>query len=390
MLTHSNHSLGANLCRATKHVIQNNRCRAKQCCQKDDSRECCVFCLGLSAIVAEALACRGQNLSYFYLPSPFVHLNIFMFLQNVVNKLYDYSLEIQPLTDRVSDTNGDLYNHYHCQERQSTNLLVTIGDSWTKGQGLGANQYSVCYGAQLSALTNSDWLNCAGSGYSNSWMLSQLEFLLPILNQSSYLSGAVVLTFTENGRDFRDYCARKFDYISNYKAFSKTQEFYEIAMNDVEKEWCDRLANIVQKLDPRFQLVVGNNFCHHTMLEDFCKQNSSISFIEPRWIDLLAEDAKVEPPVRYRVMSTLGILTLNEILGIVDCVGYKTWFVDYSDKKQRMVKWLDRTSKFFEPHDISHPNAQGHTIWANAVKEVLTFDLGVANPSVRPAAGHAP
>jgi lysophospholipase L1-like esterase len=313
-------------------------------------------------------------------------LNNAMNLKDTVEDLYRRDLEINPIAQRFERSE---YDHFDCENRNSDHILVCLGESWTKGCGL-ANPHQDVFGAQLSRELGWDWLNCGGSGFSNSWMLSYCEYLVDYLNASDYAGGSVVLTFTENGRDIKDYSSRKFDYISAYQSIPVTVGLYELVLDDIEREWIARLEDISQQLDSRFQLVAGCNFAWHDTLAGFCRNHYKVKWIGTRWLDLLADAVDKPRANSIRMTHVDAPEVVNQIVGIKDSSAFKRWFMMHSDSALNVIGWMESTTEFFESHDTGHPNAQGHAVWANAVKEVLTFDLGVANPSVRPAAGHAP
>jgi len=311
-----------------------------------------------------------------------------MNLKTMIDLLYSKDLEINPADQRFERSE---YDHFDCENRNSDHILVCLGESWTKGCGLG-NAHQDVFGAQLSQELEWDWLNCGGSGFSNSWMLNYCEYLIDYLNNSNYVGGAVVLTFTENGRDIKDYSSRKFDYISTYKSIPVTVGLYELVLDDVEREWIARLEDISQRLDRRFQIIAGCNFAWHTALAQFCQNHYRVKWISTRWLDLLAKHVNKNLPPSVRLTHVDYPEVINQIVGIQDDSAFKRWFLIHSDSALNVINWMASTPEFFEPHDIGHPNVQGHRIWANAVKEVLTFDLltGSESCSVRPAAGHAP
>ena len=310
-----------------------------------------------------------------------------MSVKNIVDQLYSRDLSLNPVESRFERSE---YDHFDSESRNSDHILVCLGESWTKGCGLEPNRHQDVFGAQLSRDLGWDWLNCGGSGFSNSWMLGYCEYLIDYLNASDYTGGAVVLTFTENGRDIRDYSSRKFDYISAYKNVPVTIGLYELVLDDIEREWIARLEDICQRLDQRFQIVAGCNFAWHDTLAQFCQNHYRVKWVSTRWLDLLAAKINKLPPPLIRMTHVDAPETVNHIVGISNDSAFKRWFLMHSDPALEVINWMATTPEFFEPHDTGHPNARGHQIWAKAVKEMLTFDLGVANPSVRPAAGHAP
>lgn len=263
--------------------------------------------------------------------------------------------------------------NYYWIDRASTDVLLCLGESWTQGHGLGARQYSDVFGAVLSKQLNCDWINGSCNGGSNSWMLNNFEMLLDFLNHSNYQQGTVILTFTEHGRDIRDYQSRPFDYISAYNTVPHNVEFYNLVLDDVEQQWIQRLDVLRQKLHARFRIVVGCNFVWHNYLAEFCQSHPRITWVNQSWLELLAQDCNKVPPPRVRLTNIESLSTVNSILAISDSQMYKKWFIENSHDSSEVVNWMRNTLDFFESHDPGHPNARGHMIWSNTIKNLLTF-----------------
>lgn len=296
-------------------------------------------------------------------------LNTVMTLADLVADLYQRDLKILPRENRFE---GHDYTHFDHESRNSDHLLVCLGDSWTKGDGLEPNMHTDVFGAQLSRELGWDWLNCGGGGMSNSWILNYCEYLIDHLNASDYQSGAIVLTFTENSRDIPEYNSRPFDYISAYRSLPVTTELYDMVLDDIEKEWTIRLNNICHALDGRFQIIAGCNFAWHSRLIDFCVNHDRIQWINSRWLDLLAIEANKAAPHMIRLVHVEYLALVNQIIGLQDKSAFKLWFVKHSDPALALINWMANTPEFFEPHDTGHPNAKGHRIWADAIKRLLT------------------
>lgn len=288
-----------------------------------------------------------------------------MNLAQLVDRLYQHDLNINPAKDRTIDNRVDLYNHYYSREGTANQILCCIGDSWTRGWGL-ADYTTQSFGALVSNRLGWAWLNAGGSGFSNSWQLNNLELIVDFLNASGYESGAVVLTLTENGRDITDYSSRRFDYINEYKQQSNTDQLYELILNDIEREWLDRLIAIGNKLDSRFKIIVGTNFVYHPMIEQQLITQSRILYINKSWLELLGCQT------RARLISTEHLDTVGQILPINN-TGLKQWIVKHGQPAIDIKDYMAKNKKYFDPHDTLHPNQLGHTVWADKIIEVLTL-----------------
>jgi len=291
-----------------------------------------------------------------------------MNLKDTVDNLYRRDFEINPAEQRFKHSE---YDHFDCESRDSDHILVCLGESWTKGCGL-ADPHQDVFGSQLSRELGWDWLNCGGNGFSNSWMLGYCEYLVDYLNASDYAGGAVVLTFTENGRDIKDYSSRKFDYISAYQSVPVTVGLYELVLDDVEREWIARLEDISQRLDSRFHIVAGCNFVWHETLAGFCRNHYKVKWIDSSWVDMLAKHVNKAAPAKVRLTHVDSTIMVNTILNINNDTAYKHWFMMHSDRALEVIKWMASTPEFFEQHDLGHPNSIGHKLWSDCILKTLS------------------
>ena len=295
-----------------------------------------------------------------------------MSIDNLINKLYQHDLEDHPPEDRKKDWD---YDHYYGVNRSSDSILISFGESWTYGGGLRPDSYRLknVYGAQASEQLGWDWVNCGALGFSNSWVLKNCKIVVDYLNKSNYSSGALVITFTENGRDIRDYSSRRFDYTNIYKDFPITTDFYNKVLDDVEQEWINTLEEICSLLDNRFTIVAGCNFVWQEKLAKFCSDHTRISWIDQNWIELLAIACNKDNPPRVNLTQFSAVEVLNDILKISDGTAFKQWVLQNSDSALNLMEWMINTPEFFEKHDPGHPNAQGHRVWADAITKILTL-----------------
>lgn len=238
---------------------------------------------------------------------------------------------------------------YHEQIEGRSCLLVTIGDSWTWGNGLGTtdharrisdpNRVSMLYGQRLKDLIGSDWINIGFCSSANLWLVDVAQRFLHIVEQTKYEQIIVVVTLTDMTRDV----GQEGLHPQAPGQFLKSIELYER----------DRFKTLAKLCNhPRIRLLVGRNFTstfesNRNILKD--------CLIEPRWIDLSAQ--------RW-----------NEVELPTTCVGFRLPFnMSVQDKE-----WADRegaaqaqaTMNFLKKcplyvsHTGGHPGAENHQIWA--------------------------
>ena len=294
-----------------------------------------------------------------------------MTLSQFVEQLRQKDLEVNPLKeDKIN--NVYLHNHYREITKNSNNILCCIGDSWTKGYRLSSEQHQRVFGEIISQTLDWDWVNAGGSGYSNSWVLQNTDLIVDFLNASHYTGGVVVLTFTENGRDIKNYSNRKFNYIESYKHVPVTPALYDQVCGDIEKEWLDKLCNIRQKLDQQFRIVVGCNFVYHDVLMQQIATIPGIDSIATSWIQSLANHSnQLSQPPKTNIVNLDSIDAINDILTITDRSAYKTWYLDKQPLAIGVLGWMEEADCFFDKCDLRHPNETGHQIWANKILEII-------------------
>lgn len=251
---------------------------------------------------------------------------------------------------------------YYWKQKNSPNLIATIGDSFTKGSGLEPWEWRDLYGVQLADKQNCDWINAGCGGGSNSWSLNFLDNLVNFLNDSRYHQGTVILTLTENGRDIMEGKSRVFDYRGSYAHLSVDKDLLERVLDDIELEWASRILDIRARLDKRFRILIGNNFAWHETLHDSLRDQENIKVLEHNWLTLLPGTVDV-PMIRSTILSQC----MEELLSIIGSNitdAYKKWILDQSQDISQLYKSMTDRKIFFCDHDPGHPNVHGHRIWS--------------------------
>jgi hypothetical protein len=295
-----------------------------------------------------------------------------MNLEQLVQELYKNELEVLPIDSRLPDPANSIYDHFHAVSNNSSEILCCFGDSYTKGCGLEPHRLETVFGSVISQRLGMDWFNAGGSGFGNCWMFHQLEYMIDWLNSSDYTGGLIVLTFTENGRDIKNYSHHRFDYIKTYGHLPITKDFYQHVCDDIEQLWIKRLRQARAKIDSRFQIVVGMNFIWHDQLEDAVKEIEGIEFIDESWMEILATSSNRPPPPRAQITHLDSVGTLNTILNVKDQSHYQQWYLERAETAVAVMDWRANNSIFFDEHDLGHPNAAGHMAWADKILELTS------------------
>lgn len=262
---------------------------------------------------------------------------------------------------------------YHVHDRNSDTLVITVGDSWTWGGGLEESQrLDQVYGKHISDVLASSWINAGASGWGNSWILNQCDYIVSMLkDQLQYKKIYLIVTLTENGRDIKCGYERPYDY-NVYKSHQPSKELYDQVLLDCEMEWADRLVSLSNVADSRYTIFVGKNFVWHEHLYQKLKKYN-VYVADSNWIEVLARFQNMDLPFRANLVSSFtldNVYEINNLLEIRDDREFKNWCVLQIENGLKVTDWLERSPMNLKQH-TKHPNAQGHKIWAEYILNCL-------------------
>ena len=236
-------------------------------------------------------------------------------------------------------------------KRDSQELLVTIGDSWTWGDDITPSNNDTVrlekvFGNLVSTAINSDWLNLGQCGSGNFWLVSKVKELAKIIPTLHYKRIYVVCTLTEIGREFNSMYDRHIDYI-NWLLSNNHSNLLEFLNNLVVTEIIDTLkpfSNVVLKL--------GTNFVDHIGV------NKAQSYLlDTPWFSLITDT----PDTCYVV----GSYTIDNFKRSADLFpdheSLLDWLLELTESSKKRIKLLHNTNHFRN----GHPLASGHQQWAN-------------------------
>ena len=230
-------------------------------------------------------------------------------------------------------------NPYHYKSRDSNQLIITVGDSWTYGDSLGSTkvrngiddtEYRLdhVYGNLLTEQLEADWMNLALPGGSNYCMLNWLGQLLD--HRYRYADVTCIITLTEAGRHEEQRWAQG--------------DSLQTALNDIVlKEY-----SMVKELRLRFPKVVFK------VAHNFTDSLPGHNIIERTWLEVLT-DRQLQDNT-YIVISD-HIKQLN----------YERTYPDTVEVIDRALKRIDilDACEYCCREDSRHPTEQGHQLWAN-------------------------
>jgi hypothetical protein len=266
----------------------------------------------------------------------------------------------------------DANTEYHSEINNSDSIVITLGDSWTYGDGIpDPHRHSMIYGKLIAKQLDADWLNVGCRAWSNSYVLSHLNYIIEQLTSCSYSKIYVIITLTENGRDIDRTPHYDFSCLPKFNELGETEEFYQALLDEVEDYWCNSINSIVSKMDSRYTVVVGNNFVWHNRIESNLKD--CVIIPNRNWIECLATAQSLPDPIRTNLVTGWIFDNINENvhreIKVKSKSAYNSWALPLVEKATEVNAWLD-SSAMNNNRSSKHPNGNGHKVWADYI---LTF-----------------
>ena len=242
-------------------------------------------------------------------------------------------------------------NIYNFVSRDSNNLLVTVGDSWTWGSDISENnldeelRIKSVWGNCLSKNLKCDWLNLALCAQGNQWMANRCTEFYNIVPHLKYKTITLICVFTGAGRMFNTDIDREFDYIEWFK------------------------NNNIQDL-----LLMLNKKCVETILD---KPDNVDVYLTSNMVDALGYKQSFSPwytvlgfndstQVYTDMTAIKKLLQVEEFLKGNNKLLFKEWMLETLTKVEYREKWYK--SPIFRNQ---HPIAEYHKKWAMFIKEQL-------------------
>lgn len=286
-------------------------------------------------------------------------------------------------------------------EQGNQTLLVTIGDSWTWGHGLAKNDWdcdnvleqesekslrlSQVYGTLVANQINADYINLSIPGQSNGWIARYFDLFVDwCKQQTQYEKIHVIIVMSEVAREWLG----EFDVpVDNYD-FCKDIFSIEAFLKKQSK----KIANEIMKTE----LKIKDNRLPIEVLKAvaFVEDNYPKGFItcDKTWQECIFNNANI-PYKKFGtyVFQTAVIEKLERLLE------YNHYYYENSERiksknptlptdrfqKQRLqlMDSIDKANELIYSTNVNtyrhetdkgHPNAKGHTIWANYIIGELT------------------
>lgn len=232
-------------------------------------------------------------------------------------------------------------NPYYYKNRGSSQLLITVGDSWTYGDSLGHTcvreghddteyRQEHVYGNLISEELNSNWINLALPGISNRQMFIWLEQLLSKQHSNNIVC---VITLTESGRH------EEIEWLDT--KLSTLQSNLENMVH--------RTYNWIAEIQSRYssiKFVVAHNFTDSL--------DTKLNLCDQTWLEVLTNS---------QIQNGTHIVVSEHIKQLNYSYTYPDT-LDVIDRALARINLLD-ACKYCHKHDSRHPTEYGHEQWAN-------------------------
>lgn len=229
-------------------------------------------------------------------------------------------------------------NPHYYKSRDSNQLIITVGDSWTYGDSLGKTRvrngqddtdYRLAhvYGNLLTEQLNTDWMNLALPGGSNYCMLNWLGQLLDRRHNQTIVC---IITLTEAGRH-------------EEQRWAQGDSLQTALKNIVYKEY-----SMIKELRLRFPKVTFK------VAHNFTDSIDGYGVLERTWLEVLTNQQLQDDT--YIVVSD-HIKQLN----------YDRTYPDTPEVIDRALRRIDilDACEYCCQEDSRHPLEQGHQLWAD-------------------------
>jgi hypothetical protein len=234
-------------------------------------------------------------------------------------------------------------NPCHYQNRNANRMIITVGDSWTYGDSLGAtcvregrddtkHRLAHVYGNLISEELDADWINLALPGISNRMMFIWLEQLLARRMHST--DTTCVITLTESGRH------EELQWLDRHLTTLQTN-----LENMVDRTYA-WLAQI-QARYPSVRFVVAHNFTDS-------RATNKIAVCPRTWLEIMLNE-QIQNGTHVVVSEHIKQLNYDHTYSDTPAV---------IDRAINRIELLEKC-KYCHRHDSRHPTEYGHELWAN-------------------------
>lgn len=259
----------------------------------------------------------------------------------------------------------ETYRQWYSEDIQGKDtLLVTVGDSWTWGDHLGAIDWDKAsddpcrlqqiFGRKLADKLNADWVNLARPGCSNYWMLEKMQDVVHHFRRlkETYKRICLVITLTEDLREAS--YTRRINVEEPYRKFWDQSRNIQEFLISVERYLFDNLQEYFNEI-PNVECFVSRAFT------DSWPVNKRDFLLDKTWCDVIQDHVKYPTYMPVPFIAQMSIdplrdkyisnnLQKEEFLEIMESVGTRWEFLGHSQYNLK--------------GSTCHPNPEGHELWA--------------------------
>lgn len=248
--------------------------------------------------------------------------------------------------------------------RDSKNLLVTIGDNWTRGFDFGKRLSGVPhptvdarFGEIVSEQLGWDFLNLAIPAIPNLWMAQKYQQICENYNSLGYERIKVFITFTEYGREFSSIIDDQFpELLEKYKTCTTTA--------GVLQTISDHIAEMLT-IDTEVELSVSLAYTSNLY-------PSSLNFLPMSWLEVLKNQHVTDPCLMLLDQSIDTLKDLPQINSTVDLTQLNNELDQLYVSAANLRKMINDTGYTLDP-ELCWPNAAAHALWAQYILDNVTF-----------------
>ena len=248
--------------------------------------------------------------------------------------------------------------------RDSKNLLVTIGDNWTRGFNFGETSpeqpfphLDRRYGEIISEQLGWDFLTLSIPSMPNLWMAQKYQQICENYASMGYDRVKVIITFAEYGREFSTQFDAEFpELVEKYKTCSTAVD----AMRAISSQIADILA-----IDSPVELSVGLAYTSNLY-------PTSLNCLPMTWAEVLKNEPIPEFCVLLLDQFVDNFKELARINPAVDLTELNSELDQLSTAATNRRTLLNNTGYTLDP-ELCWPNALGHQLWADYILANVDF-----------------
>ena len=297
------------------------------------------------------------------------------------------------LTSNLETVTNNTSNHgkywYHEDNKNSNELLITAGDSWTWGEILAPEKRtSQIYGALVSKQLNCDWINVGLPGESNLVIKDYLYNVVKNLKKS-YNKINIIFTLTESTRDLvsLEFCKENYNSLKG----ESWPAFDQLSFNDIsiiEREFpnshivdivkmhlaikdCNTIKSTINAIENTTVSIINQTFAQSTnciLARNFTSWHNIVNATAKNtWTEIIAKRGNLSkyPEDLSFVTSSLGSERLVSYQNQYNRIeNFKLDLIDHMDKANYAINWLD-SSPYNSNIASKYPLAIGHQWWAD-------------------------